>query len=179
VATLTGARLRISFKRPVLSLLLVVLFWGSSSVPAVAQTEPASPVLNAVVASTTQPGTIMVSGTGFTQGGLVFIVIHDQWGNSNHENRWVVASKFTYQPPQDVDPDEGFSFDTGGNIGEVFELPMPEIEFPSDSQNPALGSVTSQPRIMDGVVCAMSLMVRAYDRSTATWSNVIEVNLGC
>jgi hypothetical protein len=121
----------------------------------------------------------MVLGTGFSQGGLVFIAIHDQWGVTEHETRWVTASTFTYQPPQDLDPGEGFSFNSGGNIGESFEIPMTVTGFPSDSQNPALGSVTSQPTTMSGVDCNTSLMVRAYDRSASAWSNTIDVDLGC
>jgi hypothetical protein len=32
---------------------------------------------------------------------------------------------------------------------------------------------------MPGIACAVSLMIQAYDRSSATWSNLVEVDLGC
>jgi hypothetical protein len=121
----------------------------------------------------------MVSGTGFTQGGLVFIAIHDQWGMTAHETRWIVASTYTYQPPQGVDPGEGFSFDTGGNIGELFEIPMTTSVSAGHSGISSEGLVTGQPTSMTGLDCTTSLMVRAYDRTTATWSSVIDVELGC
>jgi hypothetical protein len=161
---------------------IVLLFGFSlSGLPRSAATQPSStlPALNAVVASTDQPGAIMVSGYGFTLGGLVFIAIHDQWGMTEHETRWVTASRSAYQPAQTVDRDESFSFDSGGKIGESFEIPLAVAAFAGDSQNPALGPVTSQPTTMGGVDCSTSLMVRAYDRSTATWSNIVEVDLEC
>ena len=96
-----------------------------------------------------------------------------------HETRWVTASRYAYRPPQAVDPEEGFSFDSGGNIGELFEIPMAVSEFPGDPQNSALGPVTSQSVTMPGIDCTTSLTVRAYDRSTATWSNTVDVKLGC
>lgn len=179
MATTIVTRLRRLLTRPFSVSLLVVLCLSRALVPVVAEAEPAAPVLHAVMASTTQPGTIMVSGTGFTLGGLVFIAIHDQWGTTEHETRWVTASQSAYQPPQAVDQDESFSFDSGGNVGELFAIPLMETELPSDSHNPALGTVTSVPTTMGGVDCATSLMVRAYDRSSATWSNIVDVDLGC
>jgi hypothetical protein len=122
---------------------------------------------------------IFVSGVGFTPGGLVFIAIHDQWANIQHETRWVNASMPVLQPPPDLAPGAGFSVDSGGNIGAFFTIPVAGLTVPPDTQNPALGPVVSQSVTMPGVDCAASLRVQAYDRSTATWSNLVDVNLGC
>ena len=144
-------------------------------------------MLTSVVASQVPSSEIMVSGTseilvsgvGFSPGGLVYIAVHDQWGNLQHETRWVTASLPVLQPPQDLAPGEGFSVDPGGNIGEFFEIPVTASTVPGDNQNPALGPVTSQSVTMPGIECAVSLMIQAYDRSSATWSNMVEVDLGC
>ena len=91
-------------------------------------------------------------------------------GNVLHETRWVTASTRSFQPPQDLPPGESFSFDSGGNIAEAFTMEWAAIESPR-----ALGQVTT----MDGVDCAAAVMVRAYDRSSATWSAMLDVDLGC
>jgi hypothetical protein len=107
---------------------------------------------------------ILVSGVGFSPGEPVFIAIHDQWANVQHETRWVSASMPVLQPPQDLAPGEGFSVDPGGSIGEFFEIPVTVTALPGDNQNPVLGPATSQSVTMPGIACATSLMVRAYDR---------------
>lgn len=145
----------------------------------VARTDTFFPVLGPAVASDDWAGGITLNGTGFAPGGMVFIAIHDQWGNTQHETRWITASEISYQPPQDLPPGESFSFDTGGNFAETFQIEIGTTAVPDGSQNPALGPVTSQPTTMPGVSCAHSLMVMAYDRSSATWSNAVEVELGC
>jgi hypothetical protein len=166
---------------------LVLLFQlGLGSVhPSSAQVGFVSPVLTSVVASEVQSRDnmdsvttqILVSGVGFSPGEPVFIAIHDQWATVQHETRWVIASMPVLQPPQDLDPGEGFSVDPGGNIGEFFEIPVTTL--PGGGQPPVLGEVASQSVTMAGGVCATSLMVQAYDRLSATWSNLVEVNLGC
>jgi hypothetical protein len=86
-----------------------------------------------------------------------------------HETRWVTASSRSFQPPQNLAPGESFSFDTGGNVAETFSIDWAALEsagFP--------GHVTT----MDGVDCAAAVMVRAYDRSAAAWSAMLDVNLG-
>ena len=113
--------------------LVLLLQVGLGSVhPSSAQVGFVSPVLIPVVASAVQSiasmdsGTsrILVSGVGFSPGEPVFIAIHDQWANVQHETRWVTASMPVLQPPQDLAPGEGFSVDPGGNIGEFFEIPV-------------------------------------------------------
>jgi hypothetical protein len=186
VATPPVIRLQRQLTLPCSLVLLFALCVGSVRVDA-AQVGFVSPVLTSVVASPVQSSAIpvagssemLVSGVGFTPGGLVYIAVHDQWAKIQHETRWVTASVPVLQPPQDLAPGAGFSVDSGGNIGEFFDIPVTVTTFPGDTQNPALGPVTSQSVTMPGIECAVSLMVQAYDRSTATWSNLVEVELGC
>jgi hypothetical protein len=160
-------------------ILAVMLASGHASAGTFATSDSTFPVIGPSVESDANSGEILIEGHGFTPGGLVFIAIHDQWGMTQHETRWITASEISYQPPQDLPPGEGFSFDTGGNFAESFKIEVGHIEVPNGSQNPALGPVTSQATTMPGVACTTSLMVMAYDRSTATWSNMAEVELGC
>ena len=141
--------------------------------------DQAGPAIRIEVATTVETHSIAVVGQGFTAGGQVFITVHDQWGMAAPESRWVTASEISYQPPQGVEPGEGFSFNTGGNIHAVFEFPIIVPAVPSDAQNPALGPITGAPTSMLGADCTMSWLVRAYDRSTATWSGTHEVTTGC
>ena len=157
----------------------LVVCLGSPASMTTAQAEPTGPVLNAITTSADQSGAIMVSGTGFTLGGLVYIALYDQWGMVLHETRWITATRTAYQPPQELASGEVISSATGGNIGELFEIAVASPASLSDAQNPATGTFTSQPTTMGGVDCTTSLMARAYDRSTATWSNIVTVDLGC
>ena len=150
--------------------LLVVLCLGSTQIASAAPAVITAPVLNTVVLSSGLPGDIMVSGHGFTPGGRVYIALYDQWGMVLHETRWVTASTHNFQPPQDLAPGAGFSFDTSGNIAEAFPL-----DWAVEASAPVLGHGTT----MAGVDCAAAVMVRAYDRSTATWSAMVDVDLGC
>jgi hypothetical protein len=160
-------------------LLSGLLASSTASAGTFATSDSTFPVIGPSVESDSGLGVLLIEGHGFTPGGLVFIAIHDMWGMTQHETRWVTASEISYQPPQDLPYDEGFSFDTGGNFAESFRIEVGSVEVPDGSQNPALGAVTSQPTAMAGVACAASLMVMAYDRSTAAWSNMAEVELGC
>ena len=162
-----------------MALLAGLLVSSTASAGTFASSDSTFPVIGPSVASDAGPGELLIEGHGFTPGGLVFIVIHDMWGQTQHETRWISASEISLQPPQDLPHGESFSFDSGGNFGEFFQIETGTTEVPNGSQNPALGPVTSQPTTMPGVDCVHSLMVMAYDRSTATWSNMAEVELGC
>jgi hypothetical protein len=170
VATSSVNRFR-RFQPLLFSLVLVVtLGLGSTPFATSAQVVSPGPALNDVVASSGLPGDIMVSGYGFTPGGRVYIALYDQWGMVLHETRWVTASTRSFEPPQELARGESFSFDTGGNIAEAFTLDWEALETAG-----LPGHVTT----MDGVDCAAAVMVRAYDRSAATWSAMLDVNLGC
>jgi len=160
---------------------IVLCSLGIGMVPQWAVAQPAStlPVLNAVVASAELPGTVTVSGSGFTPGGLVYVALYDQWGTSLRETRWVTASQPVVQPPQAVAPGESFSFDLGGSISEQFAVALSPIQVPDGNQNPATGPVSSQSTYIPGLGCGPDLMVRAHDLAAGMWTNVEDVALGC
>lgn len=75
---------------------------------------------------TLNPGTIdtvtnsfTVTGTGFTPGGRVTIVLHDQWGILRYDYHSTVASNITYGQNGSLDPANGYS--AGGVINDVFD----------------------------------------------------------
>ena len=171
--------------------------------------QPASvlPVLINAVTSAVNPGTIMVRGGNFSPGGLVYIALYDQWGATLHETRWVTASTTVYGPSGSQDPAQGFI--AGSGIGEWFEQIRLTVYGPNGSQDPAQGYIagdvgsrastdaseavygpngsqdpaqgfvpgTTGAAITSG--CDTPLMVRAFDQATASWSNTLDVDLGC
>ena len=79
----TVVRFRSLVTLPLSLFVLIAFCIGTTPVAAAAQGAATGPVLNDVVASSGLPGDIMVSGHGFTPGGLVYIAIYDQWGMSS------------------------------------------------------------------------------------------------
>lgn len=162
-----------------LSLLAMILLAGSlaSAAQATVQSGSSSPVLEPVVGAS--PGDILIVGHGFTPGSSVDLVVQEFWGKAWHETRSVAASEVRFQPPQDLPAGAGFSFDTGGNIAETFQIETAGTWAVNGSQNPALGPVTSGPTTMPGLACTPSLTIRAHDQATDTWSNVVELAPQC
>ncbi len=167
--------------RRIVCLVLLLGFGLIGSPTTTAQHASTFPVLTSAVPISAVPGSIMVTGNGFTHGGLVYIALYDQWGTALHETRWVTASVTVYQPSQNIAPGQGFSFDTGGNVAEVFEIVVEaaSISVPDGNQNPALNGSSSLPTTMPGVECETALMVRAFDQASADWSNILNVELDC
>ena len=166
----------------VMAVMLCLVTSGTASADtfdSFAATDSTFPVIAHIATGSERSDEIVIAGHGFTPGGQVYIVIHDLWGATLHENRWITASEVSYQPPPDLPPGEGFSFDTGGNIAEWFHLSIGMATVPDGSQNPALGPVTGLPTTMAGVGCTTSLMMMAYDRTTAVWSDTVGITLGC
>ena len=143
----------------VTSVIVLLVFCLGSPASMTAEAEPSGPVLNAITTSADQSGAIMVSGTGFTLGGLVYIALYDQWGMVLHETRWITATRTAYQPPQELASGEVISSATGGNIGELFEIAVASPASLSDAQNPAKGTFTSQPYTISEVVQSTPPMV--------------------
>ncbi len=167
---------------PSLLLSIVVLFaigLGGGRGAVASSLPSVEPVITVGVSNSDLSGLIVVIGHGFTPGGRVYVAIYDVWGMTLHETRWIGASTAVIQPPQGLEPGTGFSVDSGGNIGELFTVALPTIDAPTDSQNPALGGPTGHVTTMDGVDCGTDLMVRAYDRSAATWSGTVEITVPC
>jgi hypothetical protein len=73
-------------------LALVVLFAFVPFSQSSAQPAAVSPqLLLGLPSADDASGSIVVTGTGFTVGGDVFIGLYDQWGKQVYEPRWVVA----------------------------------------------------------------------------------------
>jgi hypothetical protein len=123
----------------VLALLSVVLLGTGGAAAA-----PAGPALTSAAGIAGAPGTIAVTGSGFTPGGRVYVALYDVWGAKLYETRWTAASPTGYGPNGSQDPAVGF--DHGGALSAIF-----------------------------GRLCGTTPMVRAYDESTETWSNWLDV----
>jgi hypothetical protein len=103
----------------ILSAFLVPGIHAKSSV--VADIAPRAQVLTinaGIIDSLTSSFT--VTGTGFTPGGRVTIVLHDQWGIQRFDYHSTVASDITYGANGSLDPANGYS--AGGVINDTFEF---------------------------------------------------------
>lgn len=173
----------------------------ANSPEATAQSGTTVPVLTSAVASSLPIGSVTVSGNGFTSGGLVYVVLYDQWGSSLQETRWTSASTAVYGVNGSIDPALGYV--AGGRIQEVFEQFRATIYGPNGSMDPALGyrpgtdlanpseaiygpngSMDPAQGYIPGngadqILCDQPLMVRAFDNQTAAWSNLVDVDSGC
>ena len=176
----------------------------ASSSPVNAQSSSIAPVLSSAVAASIPPGSVSVAGSGFTAGGLVFVALYDSWGNQLLETRWTNASLGNYGPGGSQDPAQAFV--PGGTIHESFDLFGQETFGPNGSQDPARGYIPGSDLTYDavtvygpngsqdpaqgyvegssvsriaGIACDQSVMVRAFDKQTATWSNLLDVDASC
>jgi hypothetical protein len=103
----------------ILSALLVPGVHADSSVVADIAPKAQALTLNAgTIDSVTNSFT--VTGTGFTPGGRVTIVLHDQWGILRYAYHTTVASEATYGANGSLDPANGYS--AGGLINDVFDF---------------------------------------------------------
>jgi hypothetical protein len=114
---------------------------------------------------------VIVSGQGFTPLGRVHIAVYDRWGTTLHETRLVTTTETVLQPPEYPA--------TGGRFAEAFTVEVGGTKGAEEAQTPAPGTIPGTPTALASGPCTMPLMVRAYDRATATWSNIIDVELGC
>jgi hypothetical protein len=126
-----------------LAVLGILVVGASADAPAPARSS--GPVLTAVLASAAQPGSISVSGEGFTPGGDVYVAIYDTWGAELHETRWTTASIAAYGPSGSLDPALGYH--AGGRVSESF-----------------------------AGLCGNAIMLRAFDRQAAVWTNLLDVD---
>ena len=86
--------------------LVNIVIGGASSAPAPAG--HSNPELTEALPLAPEPGTITVSGDGFTPGGEVYIAIYDRWGAALHETRWITASPEVFGPNGSQDPARGY-----------------------------------------------------------------------
>jgi hypothetical protein len=162
----------VPFIRSMACLTLLLVVGLDSPRPVVAQPVTSTgPVLDAVVVGTAAPGVVIVSGQGFTPLGRVYIAVYDRWGTTLHETRLVTTTETLLQPPEWPA--------TGGRFAEACTVEVGGTEGAAGIQTPAPGTIPSTPTAMASGPCPMPLMVRAYDRATATWSNIVDVELGC
>lgn len=117
-------------RKSMLSCAFALLFVLSSLLPVTLSTaaanEPSAP--DGVVLITPRDVSLdgmmvhlTVTGSWFTPGGHVYIVLLDQWGVSALPNRWVNASEPIYGPNESTDPTNGYVI--GGSIRETFDYP--------------------------------------------------------
>ena len=197
------------YRRPlVLVLVILGLVVSGNSVAYAdrAQLSPTASPLLIDVSAAQSPGSVIVTGHGFTPGGEVYIALYDQWGMQLHETRWINASQTVYGPNGSQDPAAGFV--EGGSANETFGTletvygpngsqdpangyirgtsdttivgGSETVYGPNGSQDPATGFVPGKPgREIAGSLCGTTVMVRAYDQQTATWSNMLDADVGC
>lgn len=172
------------------ALMLVILQLVAFGTPSVhAQGRLATSPLLIAAAGAPTPGAVLVSGQGFTPGGSVYVGLYDQWstsGTDHYETRWTIASATVHGPNGSQDPALGYA--EGGTISELFGA-SETVYGPNGSQDPATGYVEGTSLIdvgpygaVDVVTsprCDNSVMVRAYDASSAAWSNMLDLSVGC
>ena len=169
----------VSLVRALVRLMLIGLVCLASPVlVTAARVDPVSPIIRVDVESSGQTHTIAVTGHGFTAGGFVFITVYDQGGMAV-PGTLVVASHPTLQPPAYLEPGEGFSFDTGGNIRDEFQVPAATVSLPAGAQRSARGTVSGTDAPLARIECFPPLLVQAYDRASDTLSNVVNVHRDC
>jgi hypothetical protein len=67
------------------------------------------------------PGTVRVTGEGFTPDGLVYVALHVRGDAAPREARWTAASRAAYGPNGSADPALGFR--PGGTLSETVPAP--------------------------------------------------------
>src|SRR5579884_1027777 len=72
------------------------------------------PRLTNAAAAPADPGTVLVTGEGFTPGGRVYLALYDAWGVTPYPTGWLTASPTAYGQDGSRDPAAGFS--SGGTI---------------------------------------------------------------
>lgn len=110
------------------------------------------PVLIDATSSGADDGSIALAGFDFTAGHRVFIAVYDQMGAKLYQTRWLTASpQYTITGMSDVSPEAHpiISAEKGAFLAHF-------------------------PRF-----CGASVMVRAYDQSTETWSNWVDFDSNC
>lgn len=125
-------------------------------------------------------GTITLSGSGFTNGGLVRLIVHDLTGTGPTVEFWTVAEQgeltidfpyltgTTFGPHGSQDPAQGFS------RGTLDAVPVQAVFGPHGSQDPAQGF---QPAMIQWPGACPELLVHALDVRAETWSNTLNVDI--
>jgi hypothetical protein len=78
----------------------------------------AGPTLKGTAAVAGLPGSIAVTGDGFTPGGRIYVALYDLWGAKLLGTRWTAASPTVYGRDGSIDPAAGFA--AGGALAVRF-----------------------------------------------------------
>jgi hypothetical protein len=108
----------------------------------------ASPPALLSTSATSVQGKIVVQGEGFSAGGRVYIAIYDEMGALLYETRWTTATPAVGITGTRAEVPEAHPITQtlGGNVYETF-----------------------------GGLCGARVLIRAYNKETATWSNWLAV----
>lgn len=186
------------FARLALALLFTLALLPLLPAPAGGQIVPSNPRLFQAVTVPQSADFLVLHGDGFTPGGLVEVTAGFCEDSRAERTFWVVASNGEYGPSSPADPSRGYL--AAGTVNEVLKLHqdgfwgangsqdpangyIPALEFqpetvygPNGSQDPAQGYADSGHQLdILGLGCSRNLSVRAFDASTAAWSNTMEV----
>jgi hypothetical protein len=134
---------------------VLALGFGGAAADEADHPRPAAPApapnLTDVSATTQTPRLFTVTGTDFTPGGRAYLAVYDQMGAQLYETRWVTANPAL---PVEAGP-------TGHEAASI--------------QSPDAGTL----REAFANLCGAAAMMRAYDHTTATWSNWLTVQPVC
>jgi hypothetical protein len=170
-----------------LLMLLVLLSSASALAGSTAAGQPAQNYLPQISLASTNvviPGEVNVLGANFTPGGSVFIAVYDRWGESALETRWTVASEDTLAIDNTSNPDRGFH--PGGVVFETFTFAdladapgtaaQDHTSVAGRDDIEAFPVNTTVPFDHD---CTGSAMIRAFDRQSGSWSNLLDIDINC
>ena len=73
-----------------------LMFAGLATSSAAAQPDSSAAMAIRLTSVPAQLGTVIVSGSGFTPEGNVYIALYDKWGVRHHETRWVTGNATLY-----------------------------------------------------------------------------------
>jgi hypothetical protein len=186
------------FARLATALLFALALLPFLSASAGGQVVPSNPRIFQAVTIPQSAEYLVLHGDGFTPGGLVQVTAGFCEDSGAERSFWVVASRGEYGPSSPSDPSRGYL--AAGTINEVLNLQrtgswgsngsqdpangyVPALEFQSDvvygpngSQDPAQGYFDSGHQLdITGHGCSDNLSVRAYDVSTAAWSDAVTI----
>jgi hypothetical protein len=139
-----------------------------------------TPFLNSLSARSDTPGTIYLTGAGFTPAGPVYVALFDQQGPAPDELRVAPDALTASGTNGSVDP----AAEPGGRaFGAAFGFWLtatPPISGRYGSAAPAVGLVHGGTIAASFTIpCGATLAVRAFDRTTGLWSTWADAAPGC
>lgn len=159
------------------------------SFPAVAHSTSAGPVLTVILATEAPSNQLLVSGEGFTPGGLAYFELRDTRDGRVHHHFWAAIASTWIAANGSIDPSVHNL--APGVVSFMIPIVASTTYGPNGSQDPANGfdgdatSYTPPAATEDGVTitrhlaCEGHLVARAYDRSAEMWTLEIGVTGRC